>query len=44
MLNNKNPDLVRYAEYEEISFAYQKIDWTWKQGGIVGEDDWNPIS
>ncbi len=38
MLNNKNPELTRYAEYEEISFTYQKISWTWVDGGIVAED------
>ena len=41
MLNNKNPDLVRYAEYEEISFTYQKISWTWVDGGIMAEDNWS---
>ncbi|MEO7332113.1 MAG: type VI secretion system tube protein TssD [Minicystis sp.] len=40
MLNNKNPDLMRYNEFEEISFTYQKITWTWKDGGIEAEDDW----
>lgn len=40
MLNNKNPELMRYAEYEEISFTYQKITWTWVDGGITAEDDW----
>jgi type VI secretion system secreted protein Hcp len=40
MLNNKNPDLMRYAEYEEIAFTYQKIIWTWNDGGITASDDW----
>jgi type VI secretion system secreted protein Hcp len=40
MLNNKNPDLVRYSEYEEVSFVYEKITWTWNDGGITAEDDW----
>jgi type VI secretion system secreted protein Hcp len=40
MLNNKNPDLVHYAEYEEIAFTYQKIEWTWVDGGITAMDDW----
>ena len=39
-LNNKNPELMRYAEYEEVSFTYQKIEWTWKDGGITADDDW----
>lgn len=40
MLNNKNPDLMRYAEYEEVAFTYQKITWTWTTGGITAADDW----
>lgn len=40
MLNNKNPDLVKFAEYEEIAFTYQKIEWTWMDGGITSSDDW----
>ncbi|MBK8253332.1 MAG: type VI secretion system tube protein Hcp [Polyangiaceae bacterium] len=40
MLNNKNPELMRYAEYEEVAFTYQKIIWTWMDGGITSEDDW----
>lgn len=45
MLNNKNPELMRYAEYEEIAFTYQKIEWTWKDGGIMAMDDWeSPVA
>jgi len=40
MANNKNPELMKYAEYEEIAFTYQKITWTWKDGGISADDDW----
>ena len=40
MANNKNPELMKYAEYEEISFTYQKIEWTWLDGGISADDDW----
>lgn len=40
MLNNKNPELVRYNEYEEIAFSYEKITWSWNDGGITAEDDW----
>lgn len=25
---------------EEISFTYQKIEWTWIDGGIIAVDDW----
>jgi type VI secretion system secreted protein Hcp len=45
MLNNKNPDLMKYAEFEEIAFTYQKIEWTWVQGGITAMDDWeSPVA
>ena len=40
MPNNKNPDLVRYVEYEQVAFTYQKITWTWNDGGITATDDW----
>ena len=40
MLNNKNPDLVKYAEYEEVAFTYQKIEWIWTDGRITAQDDW----
>ncbi len=40
MPNNKNPELSRYVEYEEIAFTYQKIIWTWNDGGITAADDW----
>lgn len=45
MLNNRNPELVRFAEYEEIAFTYQKITWTWNDGGITSEDNWeSPVA
>ncbi len=40
MPNNKHPELMRFAEYEEIAFTYQKIVWTWNDGGITADDDW----
>ena len=40
MLNNKNPELTRYTEFEEVAFTYQKIEWTWTDGGITAMDDW----
>jgi type VI secretion system secreted protein Hcp len=38
--NNKVPDLMKFAEYEEWSFCYQKIEWTWMKGGVTALDDW----
>ena len=40
MANNKHPDLMKFSEYEEIAFTYQKIEWTWTDGGITAGDDW----
>ena len=40
MPNNKHPDLMKFSEYEEIAFTYQKIEWTWVDGGITAMDDW----
>jgi type VI secretion system secreted protein Hcp len=40
MPNNKHPHLMRFSEYEEVAFTYQKIIWTWTDGGITADDDW----
>jgi len=40
LANIRNPKLVRLSEYEEISFTYEKIEWTWNDGGITACDDW----
>lgn len=44
MPNNKHPDLMKFAEYEEVAFTYERIEWTWVDGGITAMDDWeSPI-
>lgn len=40
MANNKHPDLMKFAEYEEVAFTYQRIEWVWVDGGITAVDDW----
>jgi len=40
MANIRHPDLQRLTEYEEIALTYQKIEWTWTDGGITAVDDW----
>lgn len=40
MPNNKISELAKLLEYEEISFTYQSIEWTWVDGGITAKDDW----
>ena len=39
MLNNKDAKLASRSMYEEISFTYAKIEWTWMDGGITAMDD-----
>jgi type VI secretion system secreted protein Hcp len=41
MANIRIPKLQRLAEYEEVAFTYQKIEWTWSDGGITAGDDWD---
>lgn len=40
MLNNKYPENMQHKEREHVEFCYQKIIWTWVDGGITAEDDW----
>jgi len=40
MPNNKSPELARLAEYEEVAFTYEKIEWNWVLGGMKASDDW----
>ena len=40
MANIRNPKLARLVEYEEVAFTYEKIEWTWNDGGITACDDW----
>lgn len=40
MLNNKYPENMQLKEREHVAFTYQKIIWTWNDGGITAEEDW----
>ena len=40
MPNNKHADLAKLNTFEEIAFTYQKIEWTWTDGGLSTQDDW----
>ena len=31
---------MKFAEYEEVAFTYQQIDWAWNDGGITASDSW----
>lgn len=38
--NNKIPELMRLPDMVTYEFTYQKIEWTWVDGGITASDDW----
>jgi len=40
LLNNRYPENMQHKEREHIAFCYQKITWTYEDGGISAEDDW----
>jgi type VI secretion system secreted protein Hcp len=40
VLSMDGTESVQHPEREEFSFTYQKITWTWEQGGISAVDDW----
>jgi len=41
MLDNEDPANAKLPLRQEISFTYQKIEWTWMEGGITAQDDWS---
>jgi type VI secretion system secreted protein Hcp len=40
MPSNVDPTTAKLSLQEEISLVYQKIEWTWNDGGITAGDDW----
>jgi type VI secretion system secreted protein Hcp len=41
MLENEDPAKAKFPLLEEISFTYQKIQWTWMEGvTTTAQDDW----
>jgi type VI secretion system secreted protein Hcp len=32
--------LTQFSDCETVGFTYQKITWTWVDGGTTAEDDW----
>ena len=38
--NTQQTETRQLAEYEEISFTYQRIEWTINQGNVTAVDDW----
>ncbi len=39
-LNNEYPENMKHEVREHVMFTYEKIIWTWQDGGITAEDDW----
>ena len=43
--NVATPGNAQLPAMEDIQFTYQKIEWTWNDGGISAEDDWeSPVA
>jgi type VI secretion system secreted protein Hcp len=40
MPSNVDPSTAKLSLQEEISLVYQKIQWTWTDGGVTASDDW----
>ena len=40
MANNKIAENAKLPILENISFSYQKIEWTWTDGAITATDSW----
>lgn len=40
MLNNRYEENQAHEIREHVTFTYQKITWTWTDGGITALDDW----
>jgi type VI secretion system secreted protein Hcp len=39
MPNNKHPDLATLETFEVVTFTYQRVEWTWADGGLVAVAD-----
>ena len=39
-----DPHVDMFGEYEQVAFTYQKIEWTWVDGGITALDDWASVA
>jgi type VI secretion system secreted protein Hcp len=41
--NTMDPEGMRFPDMEEVQFSYQRIIWTYEDGGITAEDDTEPV-
>src|SRR5262249_40982832 len=42
LTNAQVSDNVEQGSSQTVSFTYQKIEWTWNDGGITASDSWEP--
>ncbi len=40
MPNIRDPALANLADYEQLTFTYQKIDWVWNDVPVIALDEW----
>ena len=40
LLNTRLARNGKMPELEEVSFTYQRIEWTWMDGNVTADDDW----
>ena len=40
LLNTRHARNGKMPELEEVSFTYQRIEWTWMEGNVTADDDW----
>ena len=43
MVNNLTETGQKMPPMEQVAFTYQKIEWTWVDGGITSSDQWNSV-
>ena len=41
MADNQDPAVANLSLREEVAFVYEKIQWTWVDGGITSQDDFS---
>jgi len=43
MPDTRDPALLHWSEYEQVSFVYSRIEWLWVAGGKVASDTWGSV-
>ena len=40
LAKSTNPSQTMTDDWERLTFSFQKIEWSWSQGGATAADDW----